>query len=235
MKIYTNERLIQRNKKIGQYLTIASLVVLGGGLYLSFRPDPSMVTLSLVALLVGFLLSQIGIYFGNRWGRSPRPDQTITASLKGPDDKYTLYNFTSPTPHLLLGPNGIWVFLPYHQGGKIVYEKGRWKQKGGNLYLRIFAQDGIGRPDLEIDSQVDSVRRELLKKLPEDQIPPVQPALVFTNEKADIAADDAPVPTLPAKKLKDVIRKKPKDNALTPERLAAIQQALLKGTFEAEE
>ncbi len=232
MKIFTNDKLIKRNKKIGQFTTIASLIILAGGLYISFQPDPSLVTLSLAALLVGFILSQIGIYFGNRWGRSPRPDQTISASLKGLDDKYTLYNYTSPIPHLLLGPSGIWVLVPYHQGGKITYEKGKWKQKGGNIYLRIFAQDGLGRPDLEVESQIDSVKRELVKKVGESDIPSLQPTLVFTNEKAEIDAENAPIQALPVKKLKDVVRKKPKEISLTQDQLTKLQQALLKGPYQ---
>jgi hypothetical protein len=39
MRIVTNEKLIRRNKKIGQYLSISSLGILGIGLYLCFRPD----------------------------------------------------------------------------------------------------------------------------------------------------------------------------------------------------
>ena len=36
MKIVKNEKLIARNGKIGQWMSLASLVVLGLGLYISF-------------------------------------------------------------------------------------------------------------------------------------------------------------------------------------------------------
>ena len=73
-------------------------------------------------------------------------------------------------PHLLLGPSGIWVLLPRHQTGKIIYQKGRFKQKGGGIlqgYLRMFAQEGMGRPDLELEGEIDAVKRFIKKKLPE--------------------------------------------------------------------
>jgi O-antigen ligase len=67
MDITTNERLIKRNARIGQITSIVGLVVLAGGMFISFT-KPELFTFSLIALLVGFGLSQIGIYFGNRWG-----------------------------------------------------------------------------------------------------------------------------------------------------------------------
>lgn len=227
MKVVTNERLISRNRKIGQYLTIGSLAILGLGLYLSFQTtNTQFVTLSFVALVLGFVLSQVGIYFGNRWGRSPRPDEALTSNLKGLSDTYTLYNYTSPIPHLLVGPTGLWALIPYHQAGKIVYEKGRWRQKGGNLYLKIFAQDNIGRPEQEIRAETDTLKSKLAKVLGDGEIPPIQAALVFINEKAIVDAEDAPVPTIKAAKLKDYIRKRQKDSALTPQKLDLINEAV---------
>lgn len=228
MKIITNDKLIKRNKKIGQYTTIASLVILAGGLYLSFRPSTDMISLSLVALIVGFMLSQVGIYFGNRWGRNPRPDEILNASLKGLDDHYTLFHYTSPVNHLLLSPSGIWVLIPYTVGGRIIFEKGRWKQKGGNFYLKIFAQDSLGRPDLEISSEEEDVKRVLVKNFPDGEIPPIQSALIFTNPKTQIQVEDAPAPALSTEKLKDFLRKRTKETTLTNELLAKLEQVLQK-------
>ena len=227
MKIVSNEKLITRNKKIGQYTTIASLLVLAGGLYLSFQQNTSMIYVSLAALVLGFTLSQVGIHFGNRYGRSPRPDEVITASLKGLEDKYTLYHYSAPVPHLLLGPSGAWVLIPYNQAGTITYTKGRWHQKGGNFYLKVFAGDSLGRPDYEIDSQIERMKKALSKKFSENDFPVIHPALVFTNPKADVEVEDAPVPTLAASKLKDFIRKKSKETPFAPEQLDGLNDWLV--------
>jgi hypothetical protein len=224
MKDFRNEKLIKRNKWLGQIATVSGLLVLAGGMFISFR-YPNYSAFAWVALLLGFALSQIGLYNGNRWGRSPRPDELIYQALKGLSDQYTLYHYLSPAAHLLVGPAGIWVLLPYHQIGKIVYEKGRWRQKGGGFmqrYLRVFAQEGLGRPDLEGPAEIQAVARYLKKSLPDKEIPEPRCALVFTNEKADLDVEGAPIPTLPIKKIKEIIRKSAKEKPLPPEMIQAI-------------
>ncbi len=123
MRKITNEKLVKRNRVAGQVLTIASLAILGLSLYLSFQASSQYISYSFLGLILGFILSQVGIYFTNRWGRHPRPDEIIDNSLKGLDDKYSLYHYVTPVSHLLLGPAGIWIILPYSQGGTITYEK----------------------------------------------------------------------------------------------------------------
>lgn len=226
MEIITNERLIKRNARIGQITSITGLVVLAGGMFISFT-RPEMFSISLVALLVGFGLSQIGIYFGNRWGRRPRPDEVLNAALKGLDGRYSLYHYTTPTSHLLVGPAGVWVLMPRHQAGTITYDEGknRWKQKGGNLYLKIFAQENLGRPDLEIGSEIHAIASVLEEQLGEENIPEVQAALVMTNEKCEVDADNAPAPTLEVKKLKDFIRKTAKGKPISLDLVKEIQSS----------
>jgi len=231
MQIITNDKLVRRNRAISRYASIVGLIVLIGGMVISFT-RPTLVIISFAALILGFLLSQVGMYFTNRWGREPRPDQFLNQSLKGLDNKYTIYHYTSPVPHLLVGPAGIWVLLPKHQRGVITYERGRWRQKGGGFlqsYLRMFAQEGIGRPDLEIASQIDSLENYLKKSLPDYDSIPIQAAIVFTSDKADLQIDsnvELPAPTLSLNKLKELIRKTAKGKPVSMERLQKIQALL---------
>lgn len=227
MEIATNDQLINRNARIGQITSIAGLLVLGGGLFISFT-RPEMFSISLIALLVGFGLSQIGIYFGNRWGRRPRPDEVLNDALKGLDGRYSLYHYTTPTSHLLIGPAGVWVFLPRQQGGKITYDetKKRWRQKGGNWYLKIFAQESLGRPDLEIESEIQAITSYLEGHLDEEKVPDVNAALVMTNERCEIDAENAPSPTMEAKKLKDFIRKFAKGKPISLDLVKEIQKSI---------
>lgn len=226
MEIATNDRLIHRNARIGQITSIVGLLVLAGGMFISFT-RPEMFSISLVALLVGFGLSQIGIYFGNRWGRRPRPDEVLNAALKGLDGRYSLYHYTTPTSHLLVGPAGVWVLMPRHQAGKITYDenKKRWRQKGGNLYLKIFAQENLGRPDLEIGSEIHAISSYLEEHLDEEKVPDVQAALVMTNEKCEVDADNAPDPTMEVRKLKDFIRKTAKGKPISLDLVREIENS----------
>ncbi len=227
MKIYTNEKLINRNRRIGQVTTVASLAVLALGLYLSFQGSTQLITFSFLALIVGFILSQVGIYMGNRFGRRPRLDEKVDAALKGLDDKYSLIHYATPVSHLLLGPAGIWVILPYPTGGTITYQKNRWRQKGGNFYLKVFAQEGLGRPDLEVASNTSDLERFLEKNSPNVEHPPVQTVLAFTNEKANIDVKEAPTPTLSIIKLKDFIRKTAKDTPVSMDQINAVTELFI--------
>src|SRR3972149_3074384 len=106
MQIISNEKLIHRNRNIARYSSILGLAILVGGMIISFS-RPELIIFSFAALILGFLISQVGIYFTNRWGREPRPDQLLNQALTGLDTKYRIYHFMSPASHLLVGPAGI--------------------------------------------------------------------------------------------------------------------------------
>ena len=228
MKIIKNEKLIKRNGTIGNWTSLAALVVLGVGMYISFTRTELMVY-SLVALLAGFTMTQIGMYMGNRYGRSPRPDEKLDAGLKGLPGDYTIYHYATPASHLLVGPAGLWILMPYHQRGQVVFKKKRWQMSGGGFlqsYMRIFGQESLGRPDIEIDNEVNRLRKHLAKQMEETEIPEIKPLIVFTNDEVEIQADDAPVPTMKLKQIKDYLRQKAKEIKLPAETLNVLKTAL---------
>ena len=231
MRIIANTKLINRNKKIGQYTTFGSLAILVGGLILSLNPsntDPNLLLLSFGALIVGFLLSQVGIYFQNRFGRSPRPDERITACLKGLDDRYALYHYLTSVAHLLLGPAGIWILNPYTQKGNFIYDpaKKRWKQQGGNAILKIFGQEGLGRPDQENYALYQDLQKFLKKEAEIPGLPDPQIAMVFLDPRSPVQAAEAPIPAMSVEKLKDFLRKQAKDNASYLQSIQVFQNML---------
>ena len=184
-----------------------------------------MFWLSTVALIVGFLLSQVGIFYANRWGRSPRPDELLDASLKGLDSKFTLYHYETPADHLLVGPSGVWVLFPRPQKGYISYSNGRWRHRGGSLYLKLFAQEGLGRPDYEVREEKRRIQEYLSKELQDTEIPEVRAALVFTNPMIQINIpedENPPADTVQAAKLKELVRRSGKEKSLTPALLQVV-------------
>lgn len=229
MKIIKNEKLISRNGKIAKWMSFGALAVLGGGMYASIQ-NPETITFSLVSLIIGFTMTQVGLYMGNRWGRSPRPDEKLDAGLKGMHSEFTMYHYSSPISHLLVGPAGVWVLKPYHQGGKIFYDsaKQRWKNKGGGFfagYMRIFGQESIGRPELEAESEVEIVKKFLKKNMvDENTLPEVKAALVFTNENVELEANDSPIPALKLKQVKEFMRQNSKSRVLSSEQVKKIAE-----------
>lgn len=231
MKIITNEKLIKRNGTIGNWTSLSALVVLAGGMYLSLK-RPDLFVYSLLALLMGFTLTQVGMYMGNRYGRRPRPDEQLDAGLKGLSGDYSIYHYTTPVSHLLVGPAGVWLLIPYHQRGQVVFKKNRWQMSGGGFmqsYMRIFGQENLGRPDIEIENETDSLQRFLAKHMEDSQTPEIKPLLVFTNEAVEINAEDAPVPAMKLKQVKDFIRQKAKEKPIGALQLAAVKGALPEG------
>ncbi len=230
MKIIKNEKLIKRNSVIGQWLSLGALVVLGLGMYISFT-KPDLFTYSLICLLIGFIMTQVGMYMGTRWGRSPRPDEKLDSGLKGTHAEFTLYHYATPAAHLLVGPAGVWALLPYHQRGKIFFEKNRWKMRGGGFlqgYMRIFGQEGIGRPDIDAENEVITIRKFLSKNLDESAIPEIKAILVFTNDEVELDAGESPVPAMRLKQLKEFMRQKAKNRSLTSAQIMEITNLFAK-------
>ena len=240
MKIVIDQKKVNRYRKIGQYTSLAALVILLGGFVIALSQiistfqtgstapviNEQMLTYSYIAMFIGLVLTQISLYFGNRWGRKETIDQSISNSLKGLDDRYTLYHYTGPVPHLLVGPAGIWVITPMYQAGSITYERKRYRQGGIRFFSRLFGQEGIGRPDLEADGYLQDMNRFIQKNLAENQVADPGVVIVFTNPKVTLQVEDAPYATIPVEKLKDFIRRKAKEQMASLEKLKPLLAAL---------
>lgn len=226
MKIVSNVKKIRRNSKIGLYTSLASLVFLFIAVGLTISGNVDLTSYSFAAMLVGLLLSQVGVYYANRFGKSPRVDERITQGLKGLDDRYTLYHYVTPAPHLLTGPSGVWVIVPQYQPGKISYEKNRYRQQGVGLFSRLIGQESLGRPDLEADTYQKDIEKYLKQSVGEEGLPPVRSMIVFTSPKATVLAQEAPLPTLHVDKLKDFIRRATKDFPADFKAVQKVQEAL---------
>jgi hypothetical protein len=166
---------------------------------------------------------------GNRYGRKPRPDEKLDAGLKGLTGDYSIYHYMTPASHLLVGPAGLWLLMPYHQRGQVAFRKNRWRMSGGGFmqsYMRIFGQEGLGRPDVEIGNEIKAIKKYLAKQMDEAQIPEVNPLMVFTSEEVEIDAQGADIPALKVKQLKDFVRQKAKEKPITQLQLSAIKAAL---------
>jgi hypothetical protein len=216
MNIVKNEKLIKRNGRIGQWTSLGGLAVLAGGMYISFQ-KPELFSYSLAALLLGFILTQVSMYFGNRFGRSPRPDEKLDAGLKGLPGEFVIYHYSTPVAHLMLGPAGIWILMPFHQKGQIVYSKNRWKMSGGGFlqnYLRVFGQEGLGRPDLDAEHHIAVLRKFLEKRLDGGIVPDIQAMMVFTNNEVELDSGESSLMALKLKQLKEFFRTQAREKKL---------------------
>jgi hypothetical protein len=101
-----------------------------------------------------------------------------------------------PDPHRCywLGRQELWIPLPIVAAGELSYDT-KWRQRGGSFFMKLFGQESIGRPDIEIASNEKQVLEFLGKHLEENEIPPVNSILVSLHPKAVIGdVENAPVP-----------------------------------------
>jgi hypothetical protein len=100
---------------------------------------------------------------------------------------------------------------------------------GGFLqsYMRIFGQEGLGRPDIEIDGEIKSLKKYLGKKMDEAEIPEINALMVFTSDDVEIDGEASPVPAIKLKQVKDFMRQKAKEKKLSAETLNELKTALV--------
>jgi hypothetical protein len=230
MKIIVDEKKVKKYRKFGSYFLWATFALLIAGMALTFNQDiiNSYIGFYFGALFLALLSSQIGMFLTNRYGGNPRQDEVLNAALKGIDDRHSIYHFNAGVSHLLVGPSGIHVVIPYFQAGTITYDeaKGRWKQTGVNSFMKILGRDSLGRPDMDVRDNINDATKFINKRLNSELPIPVNAVLVFTNEKASVQAPNAPIPTMTAAKLKDYIRRKIKEEKVSDEIIEKITTVL---------
>jgi hypothetical protein len=204
MRISTNNKLIRRRAKYGTYAALGGVVVLAGGMVASFWPQ--VIWISLIAIIIGFILAQLGNYNLLRFGRTPRPDQVIENALKGFDDRYHYYAWALPAPYVLLTPHGIYSFVTRHHTGQISVNGARWHTKLTlGRVLAFFGQEGLGNPTAEAFETANRLTHWIKSRLP-DVAAAVQPAVVFIDERAQLQVTEPTVPVLEAKGVKKWLR-----------------------------
>jgi hypothetical protein len=217
MQVYRNDQFIQRRAKLGRYANLGGMGILLLGLIVNVYMRMEGLWLSMLALIVGFALYQVGMYYTLRYGRPDRPDQVLVKALKGFDNRYYLFQFTSPAGNVLVTPNACLVFTIKMQGKSIQYRGGKWHHAMGWRGIVFWlAGDSLGNPSKEAEGEVETLRRYLAKKLPGVEVP-VQPVIVFGNTSVEVEAGDSPIPALHFKKLKDWLRGPGKSGGLGAE------------------
>lgn len=218
MYIYTNEKKLNKNRKISKYLTGISFAVLIAGAVAAFSPQ--YFTLSFLALILGIFLSQASIAMTTRWGREPSNNNIFNVKLKGLSDNFSIYHYMEPVDHLLVGTAGAFILMPYFQGGTIGYDekKQRWTQKKASLFMKFFGQESLGRPDSDTDTNLKAVIDYFHSKEIDFPLEKIHPVLVFINPKAEIDPQaNFKYDTVPLEKLKDIIRRYAKADRMDPE------------------
>lgn len=207
MQIYLNAKYIQRRAIIGKWTTGLSLAVLLAGSIISFMSNVNLLPYALGCLLLGFVGANIGSFYMRRFVRKPRPDEVIATSLKGLDDRYEFFAWQLPASNVLLSPVGLFVFITRDQEGKITITKNSWRQPFNLLrFFTAFSQEALGNPAREAQEDVARLKQWIVQNGPEFEVEP-QPVVVFVANKVVLTVNDATMPVVHARDLKEFIRK----------------------------
>jgi len=228
LKVRTNHALIASRQRLGRWTAFTGLLILVGGLIVSFRwQSPMMIAATYIALIVGMLLSSIGVYLADKWVQEPRADQALENALKGFDGKYRLYNYVLPVEHVLVSPYGVTVFTVKRHGDTVRYINGKWKHEQSLLKrLQSLSRERLGDPIQQMERDVEQMGALLKQEFPDADIP-VNGAVVFTNPNVDLHIDGTPADVLHVKKLKSYIRRAAKrEERISGGLLSALQDVL---------
>lgn len=216
MRIVRDDEMIARRRRIGQVASLVGLGVLAAGMVVVFFgpqwgiPVEIAVWVPLGTLIIGFMLSQLGLYFTNRWGRTPRPDQLLDQSLKGLGKEYKLYHYVLPAPHVLLTPSGPLVMVVRLEKGEVTVSGEKWRQKlSAWRVLTFLGREGLGNPTREAQYQVQQVQRLINERAEAPIDASVDGVIAFLADQVELNVEDTPVPVVRGAKLKGFLRSRP--------------------------
>jgi hypothetical protein len=213
MRIVRDDKMIARRRRIGQIASLVGLGILAAGMVVVFFgprwgiPVEIAVWIPLATLLVGFVLSQVGLYFTNRWGRNPRPDELLDERLKGLGKDYKIYHYALPVPHLLLTPEGPLVIVVRLERGEISVSGDKWKQKlSAWRVLTFLGREGLGNPTREAQYQIQQVEQLINEKEESPSEAAVEGVIAFLADQIALNVEETPIPVIRGAKLKGYLR-----------------------------
>jgi Nuclease-related domain len=243
MRTEVNDKLVERNRRLAQYLFFFSFAVLIGAFIITnqqaFNPSADVdstliILLPSLVLPIGLITTLVSVRMTNLWVREPRPEKALKDGLKGLSNKSVLYSyFHIPARHVLISPQGVYAITNRFQDGVYTVKGDKWSTQGSALstFTRIFRRDGIGNPNAEAQRAVEHLQKLLQPIAPGVE---VKPMIVFSDPRARVTIENPTIPVLYANSdlepnIKDFMRDVPKEGrmTLTPAQVEAFEQATL--------
>jgi len=203
MRVETNDALVQRMKRLAQYLFFGSFGILIVWFFISSQwslsaeaaqnPFLSLVLPSLM-LPAAFIFSMVSVRFTNLWVRQPRPEEVIRQNLKGLSSRSVLYNYYHfPARHVLITPRGIYAIVTRFQDGRFGVTGNKWRsyKSGISRFLSLFRFDALGNPTEDAKAAAAHLQKRLEPIAPGVTVFPV---IIFVDPRTHIEVEDTEVP-----------------------------------------
>lgn len=206
MIILRDDQRIARLRRVSQYTSLMGLFALVVGLIIAFVNPEQLFFYELLALMVGWLLSQVGVYLGHRYIRKPRPDQVLDRAVRSVAKDGRMYHYLLPAPHVLLTPQGIILLVAKFQGGKIFVDDDKWRQTSVGM-RKWFGGESLGNPTKEAEVMVGAIANYLRQHAPTVEEVPIAPVIVFTGTGSqELQIGETSIPVLHHNKLRGFLR-----------------------------
>lgn len=229
MQIVRHAQYVKDRKRRGRWMALLGFVLLTGSLFIAWYPE--FLIFAYVAMLVGFVLFNIGMQLIGKWSRDPRNDQILDHRMKGLSDRYTIIHYPqigkNIVEHLLVYPGGILVMTAKELEGKISQKKQSWRKQGG-LFRRLFSFSGpqLGNPSFETEATIKRVESFLAENRLEVD---VMGAVVFLHPKAELEIIEPDFPVLHGEEMEEFVRDLPADETFTEEERSLLIDLLSRG------
>ena len=225
MIIIRDENRISKMRKRSQQATLVGFLFLIGGFVLVFIEIQNLILFQMLALLAGWILSQIGIYLAHRYARDPRPDEVLDQAVRPVGRSSRLYHYVLPAPHVLLAPAGPIVFNLKYQSGDITAYGDTWKQKGIG-FRRFFGQEGLGNPARETEKMINNLAAHIREHAPEVDEVPIGALIVFTSKDIkNLDVSESSIPAMHFSKVKGFLKQKGLGKSIPKDHYDAILAA----------
>jgi hypothetical protein len=228
MQTVTNTRLVESRGKWGKRLPWIGMIFLFGAVFMPLREE--LIPWSWPVMMLGFIITNLGMFYFNRYVRPPLPAEILDKELKGLDNRYQLFNYLGPVNHVLITPTGILAITLRRMGGDIRCKGEKWFTKTGLLSkLRFFSEDQLGNPSYDLRGDVAKLQKLLEAQLPDvsgEKPVPIGGFVFFSNPHANLFVEDASVRILNTKNMKDYLRQLAAGERLSPARAEAIAKVL---------
>ncbi len=225
MEIIRDEERVAKMKKRSQQATLVGFLFLIGGFILVFIEIQNLILFQMIALLAGWILSQIGIYLAHRYARSPRPDEVLDQAVKPVGRNSKMYHFVLPAPHVLLSPAGPIVFNLKYQSGDIYADGDKWRQKGIG-FRRFFGQEGLGNPAKETEKMIANLAGYIRENASGVDEVPIGALIVFTSKDIkNLDVKESSIPAMHFSKVKGFLKQKGLGKSLPKADYDALEEA----------
>ncbi len=209
MRVITNTNIIENRSKWAKRVAPLTMLFLVGGLITNFLSinQPQYFRLTLLLLALGFIFATISSNLVNHWVREPRADQVLTTMLKKFGNDFMLFNYTSATPHILLTPTRLYTITVKNHDGQVTVKERRFSRKfTWSRLFRFFADEGLGSPISDAENNSHKLHKFLDKNLAGEEMPEIQPLVLFSNKEVNLSLDAPPIPVIRSNQLKSYLR-----------------------------